>query len=328
MRSCLSLVVCATIALILIPLDARSADQKIPPRACNLSPIIRPTLAATVDLQPGLTADILLDRRISMKRGVTPDGTKYIEFSETGQIALQADVLSRLIAQSLNQMRSHIGETCQFSISSFEGSANWAIPPSFQVSAAGGARKCTSFSYPCGAPQVTCPHNDPFDCQWTTPTCTAVQKFDIGDWSVSVSGTLPLTVQPDSLALEIDAVRGDPVINTGSNGVIAEILNAIGLLKIIQNIDTSLAVKVDFDVIPSLGKLISLDAPTDPVASPRKVDSASWVRIDDTQQGKFSNVGIGYAQSVGLPEQTGCLKAKCLRRSRTDDQYATCMLAE
>jgi hypothetical protein len=295
--------------------------------SCNLSPIVRPPLRNTVALQPGLATNIVLSRRVSMQQKRTDDGTKYIEFNENGELKMQPDVLGRIMAQAISTMRSHAGETCQFSISTFGGSANWAVPPGFHIDADGKGRKCTSFDLPCGLPEEHCEIRWDFQkCETHTPMCTQRQVFDIGDWSMSVAGTLPISIGSDSNTIVINATRGAPNIDTGGSGEIADILNHVGLLKIFQNIDTSLRVDVNFDVIPSFGRLLSINAPTEAVASSRKLVGADWVQIRDTEAGQFSGVGIGYTQFFSLPESTGCLAAGCFRKSVTDEDFAKCIL--
>jgi len=155
--------------------------------------------------------------------------------------------------------------------------------------------------------------------------CVHQQAFDLANWSMTVSGTLPIKVGGDGKSIDIDVVRGDPIIDTSGSGEVAGILNSIGLLKIFQNIDTSLRVNLNFDFIPTVGRLLSITVPTDQTASPILL-SANWTRVTNAPSDKFSPVGIAYVQSFGIKEHSGCLVAKCLRSSADDEEFTKCVL--
>jgi hypothetical protein len=293
---------------------------------CDLSKIIRPPISAKVDLQPGISADVLILRTATMQKAGSPD-SPHIDFTEVGTVAIESDALGRIMNNSVNAMRARAGETCQFSISTFTGSATWGTPPSFRVYADGKGRKCTSFDYPCGPPEVSCEWRwDYQKCTTWMKMCTARQVFDLGNWDMTVDGTLPITADPSSNRININAARGEPVVNTGGVGAIADILKAIGLLKVFQDIDTSLRIDPSLDIIPSFGKLIAVNAPQDVTGSPRLV-SANWVPVGDTKNGQFSTAGIGYVQTFSLKEPSGCLAARCLRKSSSNQDYVDCFLS-
>jgi hypothetical protein len=297
--------------------------------SCNLSPIKRPPVDGTINLQPNSPTAYELRRSVSMQLKTTPDAskTKYIQFDETGELALAPNSLSGMVTTAVGKMRSRAGETCQFSISTFSGSANWAIPPTVTVKADGKGRKCTSFSYPCGLPTVHCDTvlGVPVNCYPEQPMCLATQATDIANWSMSVSGVLPIKVGDDGKSFDVNVVRGQPVSDTGGSGEVAQILDSVGLLKVFANIDTSLKTNVSFDSIPTVGRLLSVIAPIDVVAS-SKVQSVKWLSVGNTGSGKFSSVGISYTQSFALKLKPGCLVAKCLRTSANDVELAKCVL--
>jgi hypothetical protein len=317
--------------LVLLPCVSPAADRPIPSeKSCKLDPIQRPPVEATVQLLPGISAEVVLDRRATLKkkRALADAKSKYeIEFDEVGTLAMQADVLNRIMQSAVSSARTHANETCEFSISTFGGTTNWSRPPTFNFHADGKGRKCTSFSYPCGLPQMTCSRDAlgiP-SCTVDQPMCTQTQKFDLANWSVSLSGSFQISPDSDANTIAINVVSGSPVVDVSGSGEVAQILSNVGLLPILQTIDPNLGFNVPSTAIPSLGRLVAINAPADVPASPI-LTGATWTPIEDTQSGKFANVGIAYTQVLVVRYDFGCLVAKCLRQSKTEDEYAQCVL--
>lgn len=299
------------------------------PKACNLSPITRPSVGGTINLQPNSPTAFELSRSVTMQIRTASDAnkTKYIQFEETGKIALAPDALTTVMTAAVAGLRSRAGETCQFSISTFSGTADWAIPPNFQIRADGQGRKCTSFSYPCGTPSIHCDTKwgIPYNCYPQQPMCLATQATPISDWSMSIAGQLPIKLGDDRKSFNVYAVRGDPVIDTGGSGEVAKILDAVGLGKIFANIDTSLKNQVSLDSIPTVSQILSIIAPSDQLG-PAQIQAVAWTNIPNTQSGKLSSVGISYNQSFSVKLKSGCLLAQCLRNASRDEEVSNCVL--